>query len=101
LIRDVVPPEITGLRPGYNVHLNNNTPEITVGVRDRLSGIASEEDIQIRLNGRKLIAAYDPERDQLTYEVKEPLPAGRYELVVRAVDKCGNQNVKESVFWIN
>jgi len=101
LIRDDVPPEITAIRPGYNIRLNDTTPEISVHVQDRLSGIASEEDIEIRLNGKKLIAEYDPERDRVTYEAKEPLPSGRYELVVRAVDKCGNRTVKESVFWIN
>lgn len=101
LIRDAVPPEVTAIRPGYNIRLNDTTPEISVRVQDRLSGIGSEEDIEIRLNGEKLIAEYDPERDRVTYVAKEPFPSGRYELVVRAVDKCGNRTVKESVFWIN
>ncbi|NIV92439.1 hypothetical protein GWN42_06450 [candidate division KSB1 bacterium] len=100
LIRDDVPPEIRRIRPRYKARLRNNRPFISVNVRDRLSGIASERDIVIRLNGRKLIAEYDPERNRIFYQVKEPLPQGRHELTVWAQDRSKNDAFKPSVFWI-
>lgn len=101
LIRDEEPPEISRIRPGYQVHLRNNTPFISVNVRDRLSGIESENDLVVRLNGTKLIAEYDPERHRIFYQVQEPLPKGRHELTVWAQDRSKNDAFERSVFWID
>ena len=101
LIRDSEPPEITRIRPGRNVHLKNRTPRISLNVRDALSGIKSEAEIEIRLNGRRLIAEYDPERARIFYDIKEPLAMGRYEISVRAEDNAQNVTTKTSVFWID
>ena len=101
LIRDSEPPEITRIRPGRNVRLKNRTPRISLNIQDTLSGIKSEEEIEIRLNGRRLIAEYDPERKRIFYDIKEPLATGRYEINVKAEDNAKNVTTKTSVFWID
>ncbi len=100
LIRDETPPEVWRLRPVNNARLRNNMPLISASVRDVLSGISSENDVEIRLNGKRVISEYDPERNSLTYKVKEPLPAGEHEVMVLAVDKCMNTTIKTSRFVI-
>ncbi len=101
LIRDSEPPEITRIRPGRNVRLKSRTPRISLNIQDTLSGIKSEEEIEIRLNGRRLIAEYDPERKRIFYDIKEPLATGRYEINVKAQDNAQNVSTKTSVFWID
>jgi len=101
LIRDSEPPKITRIRPGHNVRLKNRTPRISLNIQDTLSGIKSEEEIEIRLNGRRLIAEYDPERKRIFYDIKEPLATGRYEINVKAEDNAKNVTTKTSVFWID
>lgn len=100
LIRDEEPPEVTHIRPGNNARLRNKMPLISVRVRDRLSGIKSEKDLEIRLDGKRVIAEYDPERRKVTYQVKAPLASGQHELMVMALDKCRNVTIKKSQFWI-
>lgn len=101
LIRDSQPPEITRIRPRNNVHLKNKTPRISFSIQDRLSGIKSEEEIVVQLNGQFLIAEYDPERKRVFYDIKRPLAKGRYELTISAQDNAKNSATRTSVFWID
>jgi len=101
LIRDDVPPEITRIQPAQNSHTTNRTPRISALIKDRLAGIRSERNLEIRLDGRHLIAEYDPERHRLFFQPKTPLAVGRHELIVSAQDKSGNSQVKEAHFWID
>ena len=101
LVRDDVAPEITNMQPAHNSHIDNRSPLISVSVRDRLSGIGSERNLEIRLDGRRLIAEYDPERRRLFYKPRTSLTPGRHELIVSAQDRSGNSRVERSYFWIN
>lgn len=98
--RDEAPPEITRIRPAKNARLSSRTPRLSATVRDELSGIASENDIEFRLDGQRLIAEYDPERKRIFYQVEEPLAPGRHEMMVMAIDKLKNVTIKTSWFWI-
>lgn len=100
LIRDDEPPVISRIRPANNVRIRNSRPQISVSVLDKLSGIASEVDLEIRLDGKRLIAAYDPERERLIHRVQEPLSRGRHDLTIMAIDKSRNVAMKESSFWV-
>jgi hypothetical protein len=70
-------------------------------VRDKQSGIGSETNIVLRLDERKLIAEYDPERERVFYQVTEPLQPGRHEITVWVQDRAKNESTKTSGFWIN
>ncbi len=100
LMRDEAPPEISRLRPAHQTRLRSRTPHISVHVHDQMSGIASENDIVLRLDGQKLIAEYDPERRRVLYQVVEPLAPGRHELSVWAQDRCKNHAFQTAVFWV-
>ncbi len=100
LIRDEIAPEISQVRPASNARLRNRTPLISATVRDRLSGIRSEKDLEIRLDGKRIIAAYDPERHRLAYKVAEPLQPGEHEIMVMALDKCKNVSIHKTSFSI-
>ncbi|RMF65732.1 MAG: hypothetical protein D6743_07575, partial [Calditrichaeota bacterium] len=93
-------PEITRLRPGRNARIKSATPRLMAYVRDRLSGFKSEEQIEMRLDGRKVIAEYDPERHRIFYQCKAPLSKGRHELEVRARDNSHNLATRSAVFWV-
>ncbi len=101
LIADAEPPEITAIRPGYHARLTNPLPQISANVQDRKSGFRSENDIELRLNGVKLIAEYDPERHRIFYQIKQPLPKGRHEITVWAQDRAKNSASQTALFWID
>ncbi|MCG8605596.1 M23 family metallopeptidase [bacterium] len=101
LMKDEVVPQITRLRPKNRSRLTTRSPRISANVKDTMSGIASENDIVIRLDGRRVIAEYDPERDRIFYQVKKPLAKGRHEISVWVRDRSQNESSRESVFWID
>ncbi len=101
LLADVEPPEITSIRPGFQTHLSDPTPLISANVLDRKSGFRNENDLELRLDESKLIAEYDPERDRIVYQVREPLAKGRHEINVWARDRAKNIATQTAVFWID
>ena len=100
LIRDEIPPEITQILPGNKQSIKTQTPRISAHVRDSLSGISSENEVVIHLDGRKLIAEYDPERHRIFYQTKQPLSQGRHEITVWAQDNSKNEALRKVEFWI-
>lgn len=100
LIRDEEPPEIIKIYPINKARITTQTPLISVYLRDRLSGIGSENDIVMRLDAKKLIAEYDPERHRIFYQVKEPLSKGRHEITIWVQDNSKNVTQRKTVFWI-
>jgi len=101
LIKDATPPVITRLYPRPESHLQNRQPRLSAVIEDKLSGIRSENDVELWLDGRKLIAEYDPERKRVTYQVKRPLSVGRHEVAVVVRDKVNNSTSRSAAFWIN
>lgn len=101
--RDNLPPELTGFEPGNGATVRlpaAGRPTISVTVRDTMSGFASEESIVLSLDGRKVIAEYDPERDLVLYTPKHLLLRGRHEYTISAVDRCGNVAEKSVSFIV-
>jgi len=99
IFRDNRPPELGRMEPRAGAAVRSNRPLISVEVRDEMSGFESEEAIALRLDGVKVIAEYDPERDVIIYTPKQPLSAGGHEYSIRAVDRSGNA-VERSVSFI-
>ncbi len=98
---DDIAPEIKNLVPANGARLKDASPFISVSIKDKHSGIDSEKQLEMRLDGRKIIAEYDPERDRLFYRVEKPLLSGQHEILVMALDMCKNAAVKKSNFWID
>jgi hypothetical protein len=100
LMRDAEPPALSIRTPLAGAVTHNPRPLIAVDVRDSTSGFESEESIELRLDGQKLIAEYDPEREVMQYRPKKDLTPGLHKLTARAEDRCGNAARREVEFTV-
>ena len=91
LLLDETPPRVRILRPASGAKVSKTRPVIVAGISDHGSGIRREEDILVRLNGKRLIAEYDPEAAQVTARPRQPLTRGSYKVEVTVTDACGNR----------
>jgi len=101
LIRDVEPPLIYSLYPSQCAHLTKTKPTLKARFEDKLSGIRGEENMVMKLDGRKVIAEYDPEQNILFYRVRKPLARGKHTLELTVIDRCGNKTERTHTFWID
>jgi len=100
IFRDNQAPELGRMEPRTGAIVRSDRPLISVEIRDGMSGFESEEAIVLRLDGSKVIAEYDPERDVIFYTPKQPLSSGRHEYTIRAVDRSGNVVEKSASFIV-
>jgi hypothetical protein len=100
IMRDSEPPSLSVRSPRPGAILQNRHPLITVDVKDSTSGFESERSIELRLDGRLLIAEYDPERDVVHYQPRSALVPGVHKLTARAEDRCGNVARREVEFQV-
>ena len=68
-------PEISSLQPAEGAVVGSR-PEIRGAVRDQGAGIGREADIEFELDGRPLIAEYDPEAGRVYGHLAGRLVAG-------------------------
>jgi hypothetical protein len=90
LLRDDAPPTLSEVQPG---------PGRTVGARPTFSARVSDigkglnwDGVRFEVDGRKLLAEYDPDRGVAKVVDLPSLPAGRHRLTVTAIDRAGNQS---------
>jgi hypothetical protein len=70
----------------------------------KVSDVGSQfeaEDVQVLLDGRRVIAEYDPERELIFYGVKGSLGIGSHRFAVVATDRAGNTTKSESTFYVS
>ena len=99
LLADLEAPEIRSLQPAEGAVVDPR-PEIRGAVRDQGAGIGRETDIEFELDGRPLIAEYDPEAGRVYGHLVEDLPPGAHRLVLRVRDMSGNQAEIHSEFTV-
>lgn len=100
LIRDIVPPYVEIRNPRANSQLQNSRPTILAVVYDQLSGIANERSIIMKLDGKKVIAEYDPDEKTVKYQPDEPLLPGEHTVSVWATDNSKNERIVSHTFYI-
>jgi hypothetical protein len=100
LLRDTEPPLAAFLNPATGARLTLRTPLLKASLHDPLSGIGSEENYCMLLDGERVIAEYDPEARTLLYQVAESLAVGRHTVELIASDRCGNEARRSLLFWI-
>jgi hypothetical protein len=100
LIRDNEPPVLRINSPRPGAITRQRSPLISVDVYDSTSGFKSEESIELLLDGKRLIAEYDPERRLVQYRPKQNLDTGLHKVSVIAEDRCGNVTRLEWEFTI-
>ena len=69
-------------------------------IEDQQSGIANENNIEVFLDGKKLIVEYNSYRKVVLYKVKEKLEIGKHEIKIKVRDNSKNESYIEGVFYI-
>ncbi len=98
---DTVPPIIHQIIPVPRSHIQSATPKITVQFEDQLSGISGEDNYVVRLDGKRLIVEYQPEKKNAFYQVEKPLRQGKHVIDVLIRDRSGNVAEGQSVFHVH
>jgi hypothetical protein len=99
LLEDHKPPEINKVFPGSG-QINGERLIITAWIRDELSGIGSDLDIKVFLDGEWLIPEYDPEKFVLISKPLKTLSPGWHKLIIKAKDRMGNEKKVKSKFKV-
>ena len=73
---------------------------ITGRIEDYLSGISGNKEIDISLNGEKLLFDYQPIKNEVRYKINGILDTGDYSLKISARDQIGNKTEKIIEFSI-
>ncbi|MFC1724508.1 M23 family metallopeptidase [candidate division KSB1 bacterium] len=100
LLIDDRPPDIYRFSPRDGQKIFNRKPLIRASVKDDLSGIGSNCQTDIYLDGKKLIAEYDPEAEILFYRVEESLGFGNHTVEFIVEDNIGNSAVRKLTFEV-
>ncbi len=100
LLLDEMPPVIADLKPASGAKVADRQPTLSALIRDAGAGIWREEDIIMTLDGNRLIAVYDPDKELVTARPKKPLKPGKHRLEVTVRDVCGNEARAVSAFGV-
>jgi len=100
LVRDLEPPRISNLNPHEGSTITSSHPRISCNITDNLSGIESDKDVTILLDGKWLIPEYDPETTQLKTYPRDKLTKGKHRLEISVSDGAGNSRKIESIFYV-
>ncbi|HEX9912245.1 MAG TPA: M23 family metallopeptidase [candidate division Zixibacteria bacterium] len=100
LLEDTKPPEVKDIYPKPNARINSEKLIITAWIRDELSGIGSDLDIKVFLDGEWIIPEYDPEKFVLISKPLKTLSPGWHKLIIKAKDRMGNEKKVKSKFRV-
>lgn len=100
VLADTSGPDLNLISPRHGRRLRNNKPTLTFEIDDNASGISEETQIVLRLNGKQVIARYEPQHDRLIYIPRDPLEPGDYWILLEVTDNAGNTNRVNSTFTI-
>ena len=81
--------------------MTNQKPRLRSVFKDELSGIAGESNRILKLDGKKVIAEYDPEALVLFYKPEEPLAKGEHTVEIVLKDRSGNAAQQQHTFYID
>ena len=100
LLEDKNPPEIKNVYPKPGQIIKGEELIISAWVKDNLSGIGSDLDIKVFLDGEWLIPEYDPEKFVLISKPLKTLSPGWHKLIIKAKDRMGNEKKVKSKFKV-
>jgi hypothetical protein len=100
LLEDTTPPLIKKVDPYPGKKTKQRKPKIEAMVRDDLSGIGSDLDILVTIDGGWMIPEYDPETNILFARPTSPLSYGKHELLISVKDRCGNKREVRRDFFV-
>ncbi len=93
-------PVISDLRPAPGSKVKGTPSEISAIIEDRGKGV-DEDSILMELDGVRVDAEYDPDRDKVAFVPERPLRSGKHTLRIQASDLAGNKATPiQSEFWV-
>jgi hypothetical protein len=100
ILADRQPPSITGVTPARGATLAQRRPTIRFQVTDALSGIGTESDLQMTLDGKWVPVEYDPDLKSAKARPRWDLDPGRHRIEIVVRDRAGNETRLERTFGI-
>lgn len=100
LLEDKKPPVIKKIYPYNGKRIKQRKPKIKAIIKDDLSGIGSDLDILITIDGEWMIPEYDPETNVLITKPTYPLSYGKHELLISVKDRVGNESEAKRYFFV-
>jgi hypothetical protein len=100
LLEDTKPPLIKKVDPYPGKKTKQRKPKIEAIVRDDLSGIGSDLDVLVTIDGKWMIPEYDPETNVLFTRPTSPLSYGKHELLISVKDRCSNRSEVRRNFFV-
>jgi len=89
-IRDTVPPVITRISPEDNAAVEQKRPVVTAWFDDELSGIGDEDDLEMYVDERKVIAEWDPILKKIFFAPRRDFITGTHTVRFVVRDRVGN-----------
>lgn len=99
LVRDDAVPMIRSIRPRDGARIADATPTLRARLGDIGSGL-SWRGLVLELDGRALIAEWDPEAGELRGPVPSALAKGEHVVRVRVTDQAGNTTERQTSFTV-
>jgi len=91
LLSDRTPPTIRNVTPAKGEAARDRQPIIRLTLTDDLSGIGSDADIRLAIDGHWTVVEYDPETTQAKAQPRRPLSPGDHRVEISAKDRMGNE----------
>ena len=93
LMEDTAPPRVVSISPGAGRRVKGPRPTLEARVKDEGSGLDWDK-AYFRIDGERLITAWESERNHAWVRVPHDLPAGPHEVEFFAEDRAGNEIVR-------
>jgi hypothetical protein len=100
LLEDTLPPKITHVSILEGMRIKANKPKIKATLTDDLSGIVSDEQVVVEIDGEWMIPEYDPEKQILVVQPLSPLSTGKHLLMIWVRDRAGNESEVKREFFV-
>lgn len=101
LARDDTPPTIKNIYPqNGKYYKSSSVTRLKASIDDKLSRIAGEKAIIMKLDGEKVIAEWHPLHKTLKFFPENRLAKGEHQLYISVTDKMGNCAEKTVTFHI-
>ena len=102
ILQDNIPPKIESTFPADGgVYYFQDIKKLKAKVDDLLSGIiADESEMSMTLDGKRLLYAYQPVSQTISYDLTGHLSVGNHTMSVNVRDRSGNETTKTVNFHI-
>jgi len=89
VIADTVPPQVSDIQPQDQANISA-LKRIRFTAKDTLSGIGTERNLKIEVDGKFVIPEWDPERHVISGRPHWPVAAGQHDILIEVRDQAGN-----------